>query len=191
MSSSSPDSAPSSARSGSTSWSVFSGYCSGWARRSSPPVANPSPGNGGDASVVSVRAPGQAASTARSTIPAGTTAGTQMAMPSPPGPAVSSKPRWGWVPNSSSPGRTEEGDQVGPQGRRAPGDPPRGEPARAPTGRGRPSRRAAFGAHAATRDPTVNPNQHRAGDDPDCGQDMAPRGERRRSRDGAEWARGP
>ena len=52
------------------------------------------------AGTVSVRAPGQAASTARSTRPGGIGPGTHRAMVSPPSLAVSSKPRWGWPPRS-------------------------------------------------------------------------------------------
>ena len=92
--------APRSGRRGSTLCSVRSGYCSGRARRSSPPVAIPPPASGGRAGTVSVRAPGQAASTARSTRPGGTTPGTHRLMVSPASVATNSKPRCGWPPSA-------------------------------------------------------------------------------------------
>ena len=95
-----PSRAPRSGRSGSTLCSVRSGYCSGRARRSSPPVATPPPASGG------VAGSGLGAGTGPGGLDgpldqAGRDApGTHQPMASPASVAVSSKPRCGWPPSA-------------------------------------------------------------------------------------------
>ena len=92
--------APASARSGSEGRPVRSGRISARASRSVPPVASTPAGSAGAAGqVVTACAPGQAASTARSTRPGGMRPGTHMLICSPPpAPPVQeySQPRCGW-----------------------------------------------------------------------------------------------
>ena len=65
-----------------------------------------------------MRAPGQAASTARSTRPGGTTPGTHQLMVSPASVAVSSNAEVGLPAERPSPRRTEQRHEIGPQGGR-------------------------------------------------------------------------
>ena len=109
----SPTGAPSSARIGSAGWSVRIGSASERASRSSPPTASmrrPAGalvGIGGRAGVVRVCAPGHAASMARSTMPGGTTPGTQKEIRTPSASKTNSKPRCGWPrKRRAQPGRS-------------------------------------------------------------------------------------
>ena len=99
-----PAAAPASARSGASgSWPADSGRMSGRARRSVPPAMAAPGGSGGPAGAVTVCAPGQAASTARSIRPGGRVPGThrRIVIPAAVPPAqVYSQPRCG-CPDSS------------------------------------------------------------------------------------------
>ena len=118
-----PAAAPASARSGASgSWLVDSGRMSGRASRSVPPAMTAPGGSGGPAGAVTVCAPGQAASTARSIRPGGMVPGThrRMLIPaaSPPAQAYS-QPRCGCPCRQPGPGRAQQPGQVAPQRRRA------------------------------------------------------------------------
>ena len=104
----SPAAAPASARSGASgSWPADSGRISGRASRSVPPATRAPAGSGGAAGAVTVCAPGQAASTARSIRPGGIVPGThsRIVIPaaSPPAQAYS-QPRCGWPCHSRAQG---------------------------------------------------------------------------------------
>ena len=118
-----PAAAPASARSGASgSWPVDSGRMSGRASRSVPPAMAAPGGSGGPAGAVTVCAPGQAASTARSIRPGGRVPGThrRIAHPGggPAGPGVFPAQVRLPVP-PACPGRAQQPGQVPPQRRRA------------------------------------------------------------------------